>query len=154
MVLPMSSEAGAVVLDASVTIAISSKEERKEAAASAEILRYSGPGYRFFAPGAIVTETLYVLCKKLDSGVLSSADHTQSVQDFHALMGRVLPPPNGDGALILRTDAIRGAYSCRRSADGVYIALAEELAAFVTVKGRLDDRTPYRRWQAVPGRAR
>ena len=33
----------------------------------------------------------------------------------------------GEGSLVLRAEEIRGSYSCRRSADGVYIALAEEL---------------------------
>jgi predicted nucleic acid-binding protein len=31
--------------------------------------------------------------------------------------------------LLLRAEAIRGSYTCRRSADGVYIALAEALSA-------------------------
>lgn len=123
----ISNPAEAVVIDASVTVAIAAKEADKEPQASAAILRYSGLGYEFFAPGAIVTETLYVLCKKLESGALSYTDHTQATQDFHAFMTKVLPPPHGDGALILRAEAIRGTYTCRQSADGIYIALAEVL---------------------------
>jgi len=33
--------------------------------------------------------------------------------------------------LIARAEEIRGGYSCRRSADGLYIALAEELSQSV-----------------------
>jgi predicted nucleic acid-binding protein len=128
MTLPTTSNpARAVGIDASVTVAIAAKETDKEPQASTEIVRYSGLGYDFFAPGAVVTETLYVLCKKLESGALSAPDHAQAIQDFHAFMSKVFPPPNGDGALILRTEAIRGTYTCRGSADGVNIALAEEL---------------------------
>src|SRR5579872_5072298 len=126
---PTSSPPGTVVLDASVSIAVAAKEADKEPKASAEIVHYSGLGYEFFAPGALVTETLYVLCKQWESGTLAAADHAQAVQDFDALMSKVLPPPDGDGALVLRAEAIRGTYTCRRSADAVYIALAEVLTA-------------------------
>ena len=115
------------MVDASIAVAIVAKEVNTETIASAEIVRYSELGYRFFAPGVLVTETLYVLCKKLESGVLSGADHKQAVQDFQSFMRKVLPPPHGDGALVLRAEAARGTYTCRRSADGVYVALAEEL---------------------------
>ena len=56
---------GAVVIDANVAIAISSKEADREPKAKAELLRYSTAGHLFYAPGAIVAETLYILCGKL-----------------------------------------------------------------------------------------
>jgi predicted nucleic acid-binding protein len=118
----------ALVLDASVAVAVAAREADKEPKASAEIVSYSGGGYEFFAPGVLVAETLYVLCKKLENGVLTAADHSQAVQDFHIFMSGVLPSPFGDGALALRAEAVRGGYTCRRSADGIYIALAEALA--------------------------
>ena len=48
-------------------------------------------------------------------------------ESFIALMKVVKAPPCGDAGLIARADAIREAYSCRKSADAIYIALAEYL---------------------------
>jgi predicted nucleic acid-binding protein len=110
-------------------VAISAKEADKEPQASAKLAQLTALGYEFFAPGLLVSESLYVLCKKLDSGLLTSANHAQAVSDFHTLMSFVQPAPQGEVSLVLRSEAIRGSYSCRRSADGLYIALAEELAA-------------------------
>jgi predicted nucleic acid-binding protein len=120
------------VLDASVAVALASKEAPTEAKANAEIAYYSSLGYEFFAPGVIVSETLYVLCDmlcgKLQDGSLSAATHAKAVQSFYLLMATTLPPPNGEASLVLRAEAIRSSYTCRRSADGIYIALAEQLA--------------------------
>lgn len=74
--------AGAVVMDANVFIALSAREKAKLAVAEAALSAYAAKGWLFYAPGVIIAEALYVLC----------------------------------------------GYSCRRSADGIYIALAEELA--------------------------
>jgi hypothetical protein len=60
--------------------------------------------------------------------MLTVAEHSQSVQRFGAMMFTVLPPPNGDASLVARAEAIRGGYGCSRSADAIYIALAEELS--------------------------
>lgn len=43
-------------------------------------------------------------------------------------MQGILPPPRGDASLITRAEEVRSGYGCSRSADGIYIALAEELA--------------------------
>ncbi len=40
---------------------------------------------------------------------------------------RILPPPYGEASIVLRAEAMRSGYGCSRSADGIYIALAEEL---------------------------
>jgi predicted nucleic acid-binding protein len=40
----------------------------------------------------------------------------------------ISPPPGGDAAPAYRAEQIRGSYGCSRSADGLYIALAEKLA--------------------------
>ncbi len=124
---PISSP-GAVVIDANVVIAISSKEAGRDAEATAELSRYASLGYEWFAPGTIVSETLYILCGKLNSGVLSPADYATAVQTFTRTMNSVLPPPNGDAALIQRAEQIGSGYGCSRSADAIYIALAEQLA--------------------------
>jgi predicted nucleic acid-binding protein len=120
---------GAVVVDANVAIAICAREAPRDLVANAELLRYASAGYQFFAPGAIVAETLFILCGKLQQGTLTGAEHAQAIGDFQILMSRVLPPPHGEAAIIARAEAIRDTYGCSRSADGIYIALAEELAA-------------------------
>ena len=85
----------AVVLDASIAVALCAKEAITGPLASAEIARLSAMGYEFFIPGVIVGETLYVLCGKVQAGTLSATDHAQAVQDFAALMTKALPPPDG-----------------------------------------------------------
>ncbi len=54
----------AVVVDASVVIAICAKEADKLANAEAKIEDYARQGCEFFAPAVIVAECLYVLCRK------------------------------------------------------------------------------------------
>jgi predicted nucleic acid-binding protein len=122
------SNPGAVVLDANVVIALVSNEPGRDAVVTAEITHYASQGYQLFAPGVIVAETLYILCGKLNSGSLSPTDYATAVAAFRRTMVTVLPPPNGDAALILRAEQIGSGYGCSRSADGISIALAEELA--------------------------
>ena len=128
MVTVLISNLGAVVLDANVVIALASNEPSRDALVIAELTRYARLGYRLFAPGVLVAETLYILCGKLNSGSLSQTDYTTAVATFHRTVVAVLPPPNGDAALIVRAEQISSGYGCSRSADSLYIALAEELA--------------------------
>src|SRR5580692_4541546 len=116
---------GAVVIDASV--AICAREAGHEPKANAELLRYSRQDFAFYAPGAIVAETLYVLCGKLQQGLITPAEHARAIFDFESLMNNVLPPPEGEASIIGRAEAIRSGYGCSRSADGIYMALAESL---------------------------
>src|SRR5437868_13260152 len=118
--------AGDVVVDANIPITIVTSEPG-EPKVSAAINRYAGLNYDFYAPGAILAETLYVLCGKLQDGTLTPAEHAQAIQDLAVFMQMVKSPPNGESRLVLRAEAVRGNYTCRRSADGIYIALAEEL---------------------------
>jgi predicted nucleic acid-binding protein len=37
-------------------------------------------------------------------------------------------PSGGDASLLVRAEEVRSGYGCSRSTDGLYIALAEELA--------------------------
>lgn len=119
---------GALVIDANIAIASCAREVDKATKANAELSRYAGLGLTWYAPGVIVSETLYILCGKVQRGELTPAEHTLAVQDFDALMTAVMPPPNGDASLIARAEQIRMGYGCSRSADGLYIALAEELS--------------------------
>ena len=57
-------------------------------------------------------------------------------------LAAILPPPSGDAALVQRAREIQNGYSCLHSADCLYLALAEELAAngtaeFVTFDKRV-----------------
>jgi predicted nucleic acid-binding protein len=116
-----------VVIDANVVIAICAKEPDKVANAEAKIKEYAGKGCRFYAPGVIVSECLFVFCKKVKASVLTQAEHSNALQAFIKLMNIVNPPPLGDKALIKRADEIRGGLTCKRTTDAIYLALAEEL---------------------------
>ncbi len=91
-------------------------------------LRHAQAGSAFYAPGVIVGECLFVLCKKCEDKALSTAEHAAAVSDLATYMGMILPPPQGDRSLIARAEQLRNVYGCSRSADGLYLALTEELA--------------------------
>ncbi len=120
--------AGAVVIDANIAIAISSKESGREKRATVELQALATAGNLLYAPGVIVAETLFVLCRKHQDGILSAADYTHAIADFEHLLAAVLPPRDGDFALVSRAQHIGSGYGCSRSADGLYIALAEALS--------------------------
>jgi predicted nucleic acid-binding protein len=117
-----------VALDATFVIAYCAKEPGRHAKADAELKNYAKNGWEFFAPGVLVAESLFVFRRKLTAGQLTPVEHVQAVQSLEALMRAVLPTPNGDASLIARAEQIRGTYGCSHSADGIYLALAEELA--------------------------
>lgn len=118
----------AVALDATFVIAYCAKEPGRHAKADAELKNYAKNGWEFFAPGVLIAESLFVFCRKLMAGQLTPAEHAQAVLSLEMLMRAVLPTPNGDWSLIARAEQIRGASGCSHSADGIYVALAEELA--------------------------
>lgn len=117
-----------VVLDANTGVAVAAKEAATEAKAKAALAQYTNNGYLFYAPGVIISETLYALRNQMQNRLLTPTEHGQAVLDFEALMKSVLPPPNGDASLIVRADQICIGYGASRSADALYIALAEELS--------------------------
>ena len=131
---PLTTRSGALVIDANVAIAVCAKETQKYSQARAELQNYSRQGYSWYAPGVIVPESLHALCRKEHEGIITSAEHAQAVDDFQIFMQSVSPPPNGEASLILRADQIRGSYGCSRSADALYIALAEELSQTYTTR--------------------
>ena len=128
MAMTLVTSPSAVVIDANVVIAICAREQAKLNTAKAAVADYTAKGWFFYAPGAIVNEVLFVLCFQQQNGLLTPAAHRKAVENFRDQMRGILPPPTGEAALIIRAEEIRGGYSCRRSADGIYIALAEELA--------------------------
>ncbi len=124
----------AVVIDATVVIALCANEADKLANAEAKIKEYSGKGCTFYAPGVIIVECLFVFCRKLSDGVLTPVEHSSAVLSLMRLMRQIHPPPTGDKSLIERAEEIRGAFGCSRSADGIYLALAEELNAAMSTE--------------------
>lgn len=122
------SSVGSVVVDANVLIAICAREKDKFSKAETALKDSAARGQVFYAPGLIIGEVLYVLCGKLQNGILTAAEHDKAVRSFQAQMNAILPPPRGDAALVTRAEEIRNGYGCSRSADSVYLALAEELA--------------------------
>lgn len=119
----------AVVVDANVLIAICSKEQATYHTAQTAFDQYAKQGAEFFAPNIIVAEVLFVLCQKLDKAILTAAEHEKAVEFFQDYMTIIQPPPNGETALIERAEEIRSGYGCSRASDGLYLALAGELAA-------------------------
>jgi predicted nucleic acid-binding protein len=125
---PMTSSVGAVVIDANVLVSICASEPTQPTARAA-LADYTAKGWQFYAPGAILTEVPFILCKKLQDGLLSATQHQTALRVFHRYMQGILPSPQGDIGFILRAEEIRQGYSCLHSADGYYIALAEALTA-------------------------
>lgn len=124
-----------LTIDSNVLIAICAKEAGRHAIAHAELTAYATQGYELYAPGYILGECLYVLCRKLElDGTLTLTEHAAAVADLSTYMGMILPPPNGEAALVIRAEEIRSGYGCSRSADGIFIALAEELSNTRTCK--------------------
>ena len=128
MAILMPNDAPALVIDANVTIAVAAREAGRDALATAEMRRYSSLGYEWFAPGIILGETLYILCQKHQAGFLTAVEYEDAVAEFEILMQSILPPPLGEASLVLSAQAVGAGYGCSRSADGIYIALAQQLA--------------------------
>lgn len=118
--------AGAVVIDANVLVAICAKEPG-DPTAKAALADYTARNWAFYAPGAILTEVLFILCRKLHDGEIDAAKHKKAVEDFNDYMSAITPSPQGDIRFILRNEEIRSGYSCLHSADAFYLALAEDL---------------------------
>ncbi|MGO8673015.1 MAG: type II toxin-antitoxin system VapC family toxin [Capsulimonadaceae bacterium] len=109
-------------------------------------------GYEFYAPGVLVSEVLYVLCKRAELGTISPATYTQAVQNLAAIIGPLRPSPHGDFTLVGRAEAIRSKYSCRRTSDAIYIALAEQLSLTLpTVLLTFDQDLPKQAAKQAPG---
>ena len=85
-------------------------------------------GVLFYAPGALIAEVLYILCKKRQEGLLSEESYREAIENLQDQMRGCFPSPRGDSALIARAEEIHNGYGCSHSTDSIYIALAEELA--------------------------
>jgi predicted nucleic acid-binding protein len=118
----------AVVIDANVVIAVCAKEAGTYLNALAQMRQYVQDGWEVYAPGVMVAEALFGLCRQQQNGIVSSSQHQRAIQRLLISLTAIQPPPKGDAALVERAEQIRGSYGCSHSADGLYIALAEELA--------------------------
>lgn len=132
----------AAVIDASVLIGFCAKEPGKFEAARSKIQECLNRGWRLFAPGVLIAEVLHVLCRKQQESVLDSSGYSDAMAVFAGMMSAIEPPPLGDALLIARAEQIRGTFSCNRSNDSIYLALAEQLgtdrtAALVTFDARM-----------------
>ena len=116
------------MIDANVLVAILASEPGMQTAKTA-LAGYTARGWEFYAPGAILTEVLFILCKKLQDGLMTVADHRAAIKAFKKYMQGISPSPPGDIVFIERAEEIRKGYSCLTSADAFYIALAEDLTA-------------------------
>jgi len=119
----------AVIPDANVLIALCARESDKLKTAQNSFDDYINKGYEFFAPSVLVAEVIFVLCQKFADGSLSQSEYEQSIKAFKYSLNFISLSPNGEASLLDRAVEIREGYGCSRSSDGLYIALAEELAA-------------------------
>jgi predicted nucleic acid-binding protein len=125
------SNSNALVVDASLMIAVCSKEPTA-AAVETELENYALNGWEFFAPNIIVAEVLYILCQKLQNALLTQRNYDEAVENFRDQMKSIETP--NDAQFIKRAKEIRETYGCSRSSDSIYIALAEDLAKTRTVE--------------------
>lgn len=123
-----------MVIDANVVIAVVAKEAGKQSLATSALAEYARQGAVFYAPGGLLMETLYVLCQKEQKGSLTSKEYGVAIRRFFTLMRDVQPPPQGERSLIPLAERIRSGFGCSRSADSLYIALAEQLSQMQTTR--------------------
>lgn len=118
----------AVVPDANVLIALCAREKDKLETAKTAFSNYINNGYEFFAPGVLVAEVIFILCQKLADGSLTQPEYDKAIEVFAGYLKGIELSPNGEASLLKRAVEIRAGYGCSRSSDGLYLALAEELA--------------------------
>ncbi|MGI8640657.1 MAG: type II toxin-antitoxin system VapC family toxin [Pyrinomonadaceae bacterium] len=121
------------VIDASILVSIASKEAATYLIAENAFDTYAKNGWEFFAPNVVVGEVIFALCQKFTAEVLTEAEYEKAVATFLDLMKNITTP-NDEMALVKRAVEIRQSYGCSRSSDGLYIALAEDLAKTRTVE--------------------
>lgn len=127
----------ALVTDANIIIAICSKEPTAARAETALEIRANN-GWEFYAPNIIVAEVLYILCQKLQNNLLTPQSYEEAIENFQDQMKIIQTPP--DAQFIKRAKEIQNGYGCSRSADSLYLALAENLAKTRTVEFLTFDR--------------
>jgi predicted nucleic acid-binding protein len=108
-------------------------KESKQSKAEKALEKYANDGWEFYAPSIIVAEVLYILCQKHhQGGTLTNKAYEEAVDNFQDQMKAITTV--SDATLIQRAFEIQQSYGCSRSADSIYIALAEHLAKSNTVE--------------------
>lgn len=120
--------APAAVLDASVVVGLCAREPGKFESARKKLQDYARGGWKIYAPGVLIAEVLFVLCRKLHEGHLTAPQHDRAVRSFVALLRRFSVFEAGDGSLFARATEIAAGYGCARSSDAIYLAMAEQLS--------------------------
>jgi predicted nucleic acid-binding protein len=120
-----------LVVDASVMVAVCAREQQRYERAEALLDAHADREGTLYAPGVLVAEVLFALCRKLRDGEATPDQYRDSVEAFQAYALAVLPPPGGDADLIARAEVLRGNFGCSYSADSLYLALTEMLAQTV-----------------------
>lgn len=87
---PTPNNSGAVVIDANLLISICAKEPNQQTAENA-LADYAASGWVFYAPGAILTEVPFVLCKKRQDGLLTEVKYREAIEAFNDYMQTILP---------------------------------------------------------------
>ncbi len=129
--MPQTINTKIAIPDANILIALCAKEP-KQSKAEKVLKDYANDGWEFYAPNIIVAEVLYILCQKYKGGTLTDKAYKEAVENFHDQMKAILTISDAD--LIKRAFEIQKSYGCSRSADSIYIALAEHLAKSYTVE--------------------
>lgn len=117
-----------VVIDASFMIGICARERDKHDQARTLLEEYQDSHCRLYAPGVMLTECCFVLCKKKRDGEIGAADHTLAVESLIMSMKGVSPTPCNESDLIRRADFFAEPYGCNFVNDSMYLALAEYLS--------------------------
>lgn len=115
---------GFVVIDANILISLCAKEPTQTTVKQV-LENYAKDGWSFYAPNLIVAEVLYILCQKHQKNTLTDKSYQEAVENFQDQMKAI--QTINDDILIKRAAEIQKDYGCSRSADGIYIALAEYL---------------------------
>ena len=76
---------------------------------------------------------------KLAAGILTEAEYKKAIESFLDYM-TIISTPDDETNLVKRAIEIRETYGCSRSSDGLYIALAEDLAKTRTAELLTFDR--------------
>src|SRR5258708_32946668 len=104
--MSLRSRAPDIVADANVFIAICAKEAKTYPVALAQMRLLVQAGCAIYAPGVMFAETLYILCRKLENGIMTPVQHSHAIQRFRHGVRGVLPPPHGDASLAIRAEEI------------------------------------------------
>src|SRR5438128_1873004 len=98
------SSSGSVVVDASVVVALAANEPGRYPVALAAIQQYIADDRLLYAPQLLAMEAVYALCRKMQDGLLTAAEHTLSIANLQSFLALLSPAPVSDAQLIARAE--------------------------------------------------